>query len=601
MWKNWEGTIGTLDLRAQRLGSWSLDVHHTYDPVGRILHLGDGSRRSVQNIDNVIETVAGGRAGGYSGDGGPASEAKLHYPYDVAVAPDGSLYIADTNNFCVRRVGPDGIITTVAGTGEQGYSGDGGPATEATFDRPYGIAVAPDGSLYIADKYNYCIRRVGTDGFITTVAGTGLRGYSGDGGPATEARMMSPHGIDVSPDGSLYIADVGNHRIRRVGPDGIITTVAGNGYIGYGGDGGPATEASFEQAVDVALAPDGSLYIADRMDNRIRRVGPNGIITTIAGTGVRGYSGDGVPATKANLDDPRGVVVAPDGSLYIVTSSPIRQITSPLPGFTVADIIIPSEDGGELFHFGPRGRHLATLNALTGATLYDFEYNEAGLLITVKDGDGNVTTIERDSDGNSTAIVGPYGQHTTFGIDANGYLESITNPANETNSFKYTDDGLLTSMNDPRGYTYRYTYNDLGLLVKAEDPAGGFKELERTKTENGYEVSSTTAMGNTNIYSVERLSTGEKLRVHKMGCCAQNEELIGTDGSRTITWADGTVVTKVMGPDPRWGMLAPIQQSLTIATPGGLQYVIETSRTVTLTNPDDLLSLETLTDTLTIN
>ena len=163
----------------------------------------------------------------------------------------------------IRRVGPDGIITTVAGNGNAGYGGDGGPASSASLNCQYGVAVGPDGSIYIADSSNNRIRRVGPDGIITTVAGNGNAGYSGDGGPATSASLTDPDGVAVGPDGSIYIADSGNNRIRRVGPDGIITTVAGNGNSGYSGDGGPATSASLATPDGVAVGPDGSIYIAD--------------------------------------------------------------------------------------------------------------------------------------------------------------------------------------------------------------------------------------------------------------------------------------------------------------------------------------------------
>jgi streptogramin lyase len=256
-----------------------------------------------------ITTVAGNGTLGYSGDGGPATQAELNIPHGVALGPDGTLYIAD--NVVVRRVAPDGIITTVAGNGTSGYSGDGGPATQAELNSPIGVAVGPDGSLYIADWGNNRIRRVGPDGVITTVAGGGI---GGDGGPATQAALFEPSAVAVGPDGSLYIPD--RNRIRRVGPDGIITTVAGGASQGYSGDGGPATLAELSFPSGVAIGPDGSLYIADG-NNRIRRVGPDGVITTVAGNGTIGFSGDGGPATQAELGTPFGVAVGPDGLLYI--------------------------------------------------------------------------------------------------------------------------------------------------------------------------------------------------------------------------------------------------------------------------------------------
>jgi len=269
-------------------------------------------------LTGTITTVAGTGKAGFGGDGGPATAAKLIYPWGVAVGPDGSLYIADSGNHRVRRVGRDGTITTVAGNGQPaGFGGDGGPATAAKLNYPYGVAVGPDGSLYIVDAGNSRVRRVRSDGTITTVAGNRQPGFGGDGGPATAARLAGPYGVAVGPDGSLYIADSGNRRVRRVGTDGTITTVAGNGGGGFGGDGGPATAAMLASPLGVAVGPDGSLYITDSGNSRVRRVGPNGTITTVAGNGQPGFGGDGGPATAARLWSPYGVAVGPDGSLYI--------------------------------------------------------------------------------------------------------------------------------------------------------------------------------------------------------------------------------------------------------------------------------------------
>ena len=654
IWQELMSNIGLLDANGRALGSWGLDVHHAYDTLVGILYLGHGQQRSAGDMPKIITTVAGNGLTHYNGDGIPATEAAL-FSAGVALGPDGSIYIADGENHRIRRVGPDGIITTVAGNGTQGYAGDGGPATEAQISGG-DVALGPDGSIYIAETFNFRIRRVGPDGIITTVAGNGESYYNGDGIPATEA-AFTPYDLALGPDGSIYIADLGNFRIRRVGPDGIITTVAGNGTQGYAGDDGPSTEAQLGYVSDIALDSDGSIYIADATNYRIRRIGPDGIITTVAGNGTNDYTGagDGGPATEAQIFQPCGLALGLDGSIYISTGGYrirrvgpdgiittfagtgdltsgrgdggpateasvfaqdlalgpdgslytagglIRKIYSALPEVTVEDITITSKDGTEIYHFNANGRHLQTLDALTGAVIYEFEYDGNGLLSAVEDGYGNVTTIERNGDGNPTAIISPYGQSTNLSLDANGHLSGLTNPAGEHHTFEYTGGGLLAGYTDPRNNQSSYTYDDHGLLVKAEDPVGGFKEFERTTTDDGYEVSRITAMGRTDTYSVEYLSTGEKRRVHTMGCCSQNDELIGTNGSRTITYVDGKVITELEGPDPRWGMQAPLLQSFTITTPGGLNYVEEMNCAVTLTDPDDLLSLETLTNTRTIN
>jgi sugar lactone lactonase YvrE len=273
------------------------------------------------NLPNpVITTVAGNGTYGYSGDGGPATKAELNYPQGVAVDASGNLFIADSHNGRIREVGTNGIITTVAGKGGTGgFSGDGGPASNAELDLPTGVAVDASGNLFIADSWNSRIRKVGTNGIITTVAGKGgTGGFSGDGGPATNAELDVPTGVAVDASGNLFIADCWNSRIRKVGTNGIITTVAGNGTYGFSGDGGPATKAGLNYSQGVAVDASGNLFIADNNNHRIREVGTNGIITTVAGKGgTGGFSGDGGPATGAELQYPTGVAVDASGNLFI--------------------------------------------------------------------------------------------------------------------------------------------------------------------------------------------------------------------------------------------------------------------------------------------
>jgi streptogramin lyase len=283
------------------------------------LYIADTMNHRIRKVSpkGIITTVAGTGVPGYSGDGGPATSSQLNGPRDVEIGVDGTLYIADTNNHCVRRVSPDGIITTVAGTGIAGYGGDGGPAVGAQLSWPQDVAVGMDGCLYIADTGNHRVRKVTPDGTIITVAGTGIAGYGGDGGSAAGAQLARPRGVFVDADGCVYIGDTENHRIRKVTPDGIITTVAGNGSEGYSGDGGSATNAQIAWPRGVVMDVDGCMYIADCGNSVIRKVTPDGTITTVAGTGVEGYSGDGGPALKAKLADPHGIAVGEDGSLYI--------------------------------------------------------------------------------------------------------------------------------------------------------------------------------------------------------------------------------------------------------------------------------------------
>ena len=281
----------------------------------------------------TIATVAGTSPAGYSGDGGPAAQSQMHEPRMMTFDRAGNMYIADTFNQLIRMVDPSGVITTVAGkfTGfvprdeadcVSNFSGDGGPATEATLSCPHSVAADGTGNVYIADSANDVIRRVDAAGIITTVAGQGGQsGDSGDGGPATQAKIQGPKGIAFDRAGNLLIADSGNDKVKKLDlTTGTITTIAGTGDAGSRGDGGPATAAQITEPRTIAVALDGSIYIAEPKAHRVRRIDPAGTISTVAGTGKAGFSGDGGPAASAKLNFPRGVGVDGSGHLYIADS-----------------------------------------------------------------------------------------------------------------------------------------------------------------------------------------------------------------------------------------------------------------------------------------
>lgn len=290
------------------------------------VYFADSGNRFIRKImpDGIIRTVAGqGGQTGFSGDGGPAGRATLAFPIGVAIDASGNLYIADTGNERIRRVAPNGIITTIAGNGYCCFSGDGHVAINADFSLPYDIATDPSGNLYILDRNGQRVRRVDAKTRVaTTFAGNGILGYSGDGTHALKASLANPMGLAIGRDGSLYIADQGNHRIRKVDTTTrIISTVAGNGTQGLSGDGGPAMEAQLNSPTGIAIDPEGRLYISDTGNQCIRMIDPSkGLIHAIAGTGASGFSGDGGPAVKAELANPTGLAFDEDGSLYIADS-----------------------------------------------------------------------------------------------------------------------------------------------------------------------------------------------------------------------------------------------------------------------------------------
>jgi len=268
------------------------------------------------NPDETITTVAGTGVVGFSGDGGPATKARLNLPLAVTVDREGSLYIADAENHRIRKVDNEGTITTIAGTGEEGYSSDGGPATSAKLTYPLGLAFDDRGNLYVADELS--VRKIDRSGTITTFAGTGRGGhFSGDGGPATEAKLTAAD-VALDASGNLYIADDDNHRVHKVDRDGIIHTVAGSGKKGNSGDGGPATEAALNEPSSIDFDGEGNLFILCHRTSVVRKVDRNGTITTVAGTGESGFNREKGPATKVMLHEPVGLFVDDDpGVLYI--------------------------------------------------------------------------------------------------------------------------------------------------------------------------------------------------------------------------------------------------------------------------------------------
>jgi hypothetical protein len=286
------------------------------DGAGGFL-IADTDNQRIRRVDasGIITTFAGNGTQGFFGDGGPATQAWLNNPSGVTSDGTGGFLIADAFNNRIRRVDASGIITTVAGNSSQGFSGDGGPATQASLRYPSAVASDGAGGFLIAD--NNRIRRVDANGMITTVAGNGQHGFSGDSGFATQAELNGPSGVISDGTGGFLIADTGNSRIRRVDASGTITTVAGNGLGGYSGDGGPATQAQL--AYPTGISPDGvgGFLIADSSNNRVRRVDASGIITTVAGNDDSGFSGDGGPATQAQLYYPAGVASDGEGGFFI--------------------------------------------------------------------------------------------------------------------------------------------------------------------------------------------------------------------------------------------------------------------------------------------
>ena len=464
------------------------------DGVGN-LYIADTDNHRIRRVDSTgtITTIAGTGESGDGGDGGPAIQATLYYPRGVAVDSTGNLYIADTRNNRIRKVDSTGTITTIAGTG---FGGDGGPANQASISSPGGVAVDGGGNLYIADSTNHRIRKVDSTGTITTIVGTGGGGDSGDGGPAGQAKLYYPRGVAVDSGGNLYIADAGNNRIRKVDSTGTITTIAGTGDGGFDGDEGPANQAWLSGPGGVAVDGGGNLYIADTGNNRIRKVDSTGTITTIVGTGDRGFGEDGGPAVQAWLDTPLGVAVDSGGNLHIAdtTNNRIRKVDST---GTITTIVGTGDRG-----FGGDGHpaHQAWLSG-PGGVAVDGEGNlyiadTSNHRIRKVDSIGTITTIAGTGTGRFGRFSGDGGPAVQARLDrplgvavdggGNVYIADTFNqrirrltpsgnsetPSSGTESFSIPDRGGQSVTSSGTGETLRVGYGRIRADAGSTTPSG---------------------------------------------------------------------------------------------------------------------------------
>jgi RHS repeat-associated protein len=562
-------------------------------------------RRITTN--GFIATIAGSAiADGFNGDNILAVNAHLSCN-DVTVGPDFSVYVVDLVNRRVRRITQGGIINTVAGNGTNTLGAEGVDAT-TTSVVPNRVAIGPEGNLYIGENTVSVtggatlsrIRRVSPDGIITTLLTC----------PTSSCGLA---GLTVGPDGSLYYVDKANTvgagaRIKRLRPTGSTSIVAGSGSCTLGVDGIvnalPALQANLCNAYGLAVGPDETLYFGDTNSPAIAAVKVDGTMGILAGV-ASGSLADGVLARDAELDGV-DVKLGPDGAFYLSTrgtsgNARIRRISASLPGFANSAFVVSSTDGREVYSFDAQGRHLNTRHALTGAILRSFTYDSAGRLTQITEktgGTDNVTTIQHDAGGNPTAVIGPYGQITALAVDANGFLASVKNPANETVHLASTPDGLLTGIKDARGKASAYAFDGLGRLKSDADPIGGSQTLARTTAPNQYQVTRTTPLLRTNTYKVEELA-GD---VHRTTSIAPDgTQIVSSDtrdaGATVSKTSDGSVTTTLLTADPRFGMQSPVQASLNIAIPGGPTFTGSSTLTAVLSNPLDPFSMTSISET----
>jgi RHS repeat-associated protein len=470
---------------------WSIDGIRELlkTPYGQIALVNGGGYELFGGM--VIKTVAGNGMVGYNGDNIPAIEAQITGPRDVLLDNDGNIYIADAGNKRVRKVDTNGIITTVAGNGGSGYGGDGGLATETRIGSPLGLAIDREGNLYISTA-NHRVLKVDTDGIITTVAGTGEQGYNGDGIPATEAYLFEPVGLEIDDAGNLYIADRRNHRVRRVSPDGIITTVAGNGGTVFGGgdvgDGGPATEARVSYPTDVALDSQGNLYIVGSYKGRLRKVDQSGIITTVAGGGQQsGYSGEGGPATEATLPDLNAVEIDDEDNIYLAIDKRVVKVDNNGIIYTVAgngEWGLTEEGAAPTSTSIPDPRGIAVDKS--GAIYIADKYDDKILKLTKVYNSSSSTVFESSRENGTTLTVNPDGTYTLR------YRDGVV--------VEFNPEGLQTSLTDRNGNTTQYIYDTNQRLTQIIDPAGGITTFNYT---NGYLSSITDPQGRTTTFTID--------------------------------------------------------------------------------------------------
>ncbi|MDM8556471.1 hypothetical protein QUF75_17235 [Desulfococcaceae bacterium HSG7] len=412
------------------------------------LFIADRDNHRIRKVDTSgnISTVAGNGAAGYSGDGGAATAAQLNMPSGVYADASGNLFIAERLNHRIRKVDTSGNISTVAGNGTWGDSGDGGAATAAQLNRPVGVYADVSGNLFIADMSNNRIRKVDTSGDISTVAGSGTAGYSGDGGAATAAQLNYPSGVYADAFGNLFIADANNYRIRKVDTSGDISTVAGNGTAGYLGDGGAATTKALNVPRGVYADASGNLFIADTFNNRIRKVDTSGNISTVAGNGSKGYSGDGSAATSAQLYYPYGVYADASGNLFIADSNN-NCIRKMIPDDTEPDTSItdqplnPESNAMPVFQFtgsDPGGSGVASYECRTDTDGWS-ACTSPHTIASLSDGFHTFQVRATDNAGNTDATPASY----TWTIDTTEPDTNITdqpsNPeSNATPAFQFT-------------------------------------------------------------------------------------------------------------------------------------------------------------------
>ena len=716
-WRTFTRSTGLADAKdLNELGGWSLSVHHAYDPGSQTLFRGSGGQKSADANALAFRCGPGSRVD-HNG-ACVANRAEIFGPQAITSDAAGALYFIDyipnPTRYQVSKIDEDGVLSVLAGGARctvcEG-EGDGGLAEDALFKKLEDIAVDSSGNIYVSDSEDRRVRKIDTNGVITTVLGggdgPGIHDYiSCDsssfnydptecfiGKHATDLTFSARNGsythppkrLDVDSQGNLYV--ITNDQILKVSTSGVVAQVAGcadrskcvNDY--FIDDGDLATSGKiYNSGSDIAVDAAGNIYYVDSAswpggggNSYLRRIDANGILDTLAhsrprnegpdligersqaihcsdrGTTIQtivldrngglfiqtgqkivslsqdgqildiagncstdepsltGYLTHNMNATSGKLyaSNRGGFTVTPSQEFYLAYSpgqnyGHIARIGSVMPSYDFTELLVYDES---LIHtFTSEGQHLYTTDSVSGLTLFSFEYDAEGRLISVVDVHGLVTSIERNADGEATSITGPYGHQTLLSLDENGYLSSLLYPDGQVVSLSHGPLGLLESLIEPAGHAHTYEYDEQGRVIKDTNPAGGFTALEREIHPDGTAtVTATNSLGESETFYLDGDNQGAESRIHTTPSGVQIISETESDGSSRATALDGTVSTARLAPDPRFGMQMPITAESVLTLPSGLSRVTKKRRAVTLEDPDDLLSVLEISDEVEIN
>lgn len=544
----------------------------------------------------------------------------------IAVDEQERVYIAgqdlaNANRGKVVRVDPNGSVTPVAGSNWTGTPapndlGDDGPASSAKLMTLRDLAMGTDGTLYIADHgitgfpLLARVRKVDpSTGLIESVAGGGADASAtedlGAGEPASQHSMDGIRAIAFSPDGEMYAAMGLDDTVVKVGLDGVLKRFAGTGTGGTANEGFPPLSSPLEEPNDLAVGPDGAVYIRTRhlgssASELILKVA-DGRVTTVGGQVVNptgGDPGDGASSLRSQFVGDRGLDVGPDGAIYARNGRFfVYKISPRFAGFGSGEQVAASANGDQLWVFDDEGRHLRTVDAFTGVTLYTFSYDGGGHLSGITDRDGRTTTIQRDPNGDPAAIVAPGGARTELDVNADGYAAEIRDSAGHPTDLTYDSAGLLTHMVDRRGANHSFTYDGEGRLTEDDGPAGHSLTLARTEQTGSATVTVTSGAGRQTTYEITKQQDGdiEQTRTDPSG--ATSSLLRKPDGTRILTLANGTTVRTEFTGDPRFGLSVPLISKAVVSTPGGLTSTRTITRTAPLSDVRDPFSFTQMTET----